>query len=326
MNITLPFVPAPHFDEPALSYIRRVRPFWSKTRFAQSPERDLDKTLYVCSAALPISSLVVDFAGRLTDLPPAHVIEQHTLWSVADMLAPASGAADRVTSITAGRRPPSSCIPTNSWAFGVCMDCVREDQDRYGFATWRRKHLFSAMRVCHEHATPLGELCTSCSGRAEMKSNPRALCACKMPLVCRMPARASSSLIQSELRISEMLAGMTTVAQIVGARARKILGVVYLARAEKLGLTNFTKRPNISVLLELILARFGMEFVASRNLASTDELLGLLRLFSRHRNRSAMPAAHAIVASALFDSVDQLLRELRCAKAELSRGESHAPD
>lgn len=326
MNIMLPFMPAAHVDEPAASYIRRVRPFWSRTRFAQGSTRDIDKALYQSSAALPLSSLVVDVVGRLIDLPRAHVIERHTLWPVADMLAPASGAADRMASINAGIRPPSSCIPTDSWAYGVCMDCLREDHDRHGFATWRRKHLFSAMRVCHEHATPICEPCTLCGGRAEMQSGPRAQCACEKPLICRVPAGASSRLIESELRVSEMLAGMTAIAELVGARARNVLRAVYLARADQLGLTKLTRRPNLPQLMDLILARLGMEFVASRNFASPQAWFGLLRLFSRERSRSALPGAHAIVASALFDTVDHLLVELRSAKAGFSRGECHAPD
>ncbi|MHA6881759.1 hypothetical protein [Ralstonia pseudosolanacearum] len=119
---------------------------------------------------------------------------------------------------------------------------------------------------------------------------------------------------------------MTTVAQIVGSRARKVLGTVYLARAKELGLTKFTKRPNLPELMEFILARLGVDFVASRNFASMEEWFALLRLFSRDRSRSALPGAHAIVASALFDSVDHLLLELRRAKTELSHGECHGPD
>lgn len=331
MSVALPFFPAAHVDEPVTSYIRRVRPIWSKTRFTETSTRDIDKVLYRSGAALPLSPLIVGIACQLTNQSSALVIERHTLWPVADMLAPPRGAAvDRLTSIAAGKRSASSCIPTASWSYGVCIDCLREDIGRYGFATWRRKHLFSAMRVCHEHASPLSELCASCNERGVLRvgaqASPHSHCLCGASLVGRMPGSASSRLIQSELRVSEMLAGMTSVAELVGVRARKVLGTVYLARAEKVGLARFTKRPNLPELMDFILARHGVEFAASRNLVSMQEWIGLLRLFNRDRTRSAMPGAHAIVASALFDNVEHLLHELRRARGELSRGECNAPD
>ena len=165
-----------------------------------------------------------------------------------------------------------------------------------------------------------------CSGRAEMQSSPRGRCACETPLVCRVPTTASSSLIQAELRVSEMLAGMTTVARLIGARARKTLSTAYLSRAKTLGLTSFTKRPNLPQMVDFILSRHGAEFAASRNLASTQEWFGLLRTFSRDKSRSAVPAAYAIVASALFDNVDHLILELCRAKDELGRRDCYAPD
>jgi hypothetical protein len=72
----------------------------------------------------------------------------------------------------------------------MCIECVREDEERLGFAYWRRFHNLPGLTYCLKHRQPLVHGCGKCaySGpKARTPRLPRERCWCGQPHV-RLPA------------------------------------------------------------------------------------------------------------------------------------------
>ncbi|MFP6560821.1 hypothetical protein WJ542_21345 [Paraburkholderia sp. B3] len=88
-----------------------------------------------------------------------------------------------------------------SWTPAICLACLREDLDQTGIPFWRREFLFTPIRVCARHETPLYEFCEACTQslrNSATYAGPQKRCTCGSPLQMRPH---DTSIISQEIEI-----------------------------------------------------------------------------------------------------------------------------
>ncbi|WP_434113355.1 TniQ family protein [Paraburkholderia caffeinilytica] len=86
---------------------------------------------------------------------------------------------------------PVRGVHGHAWKPAICLSCLDEDLGRTGTPFWRREFLFTAVRFCARHETPLYEFCSACAHapRASIAyAAPQGICNCGGPLQAREQA------------------------------------------------------------------------------------------------------------------------------------------
>jgi hypothetical protein len=313
MKFNLPFVPAVHFDEPVAPYLRRVSPHWAKGGTTGVSARSLDTSIRQMSIAVPSLTPLMDLAKQLTGFNLATIVQQHTLWPIATLLArsqagscehesPRHEAIEQCGTEIPRFNLPKTTMSTSTWRFGICCECIEADRRGYGFATWRRMHSLSDLRVCPEHGSELYDYCEPCSASRTVISiktaEPRLKCVCGGSLESRMIRSHATAVCTAEHGIARMLPALLKIGVHARRGARHILADVYRRQAKRLGLAFTTHYPALIEYYDLLCATLGSEFLESRGYGM-HEAGSLMRPFSPHVGRPD-PVAHAIMAFVLF--------------------------
>ena len=79
----------------------------------------------------------------------------------------------------------NSSIQRPVWNPAICLLCLKDDLTPNGMPFWRRDFLFSHVRFCSRHQTPLYEMCGACTHshrHSEVITTPHETCICGKPL------------------------------------------------------------------------------------------------------------------------------------------------